>query len=794
MKRLRVKFKQFGKGENDYYPLFKTISMTATFIAAVFLSVLLGGSVFAQTSPQWTAKEEVRSHRQLNLKPGSAITFTIKFKNTGQTTWTNDGPNFVALATSDPEVRHSPFQHAFWSEVYYRPGRLLESRVAPGEVGTFRFALQAPEAEGEYEETFMAVAKNIAWIEGTKFTVPIKVAAELPQPEPAPIPQSSIEQDYPVRDSSYQAQWTEGDVITFNAGPGQQIFHTFKVKNAGSVTWRNSGSHFVSLYTVRPNYHKSAMFTGGPGWISESQIRLSDESVKPGQTGKIVVLLKAPEEGGSHVENIRLAAEDYTWFKDGELKIVINVDAPEESPENESNEESAQPPADPLAKLYKDQSYEAKFLISSDQALTLNAGETVTFRVGFKNVGEKAWRSGGQRFVSLYTIEPNYRSSRFATRVAAVNDGWLSDSQIRMHQDLVNPGQLAIFQFDLTAPSTSGTYTERFRLAAEDHSWIKGGEFTLPITVKGSSTGTLPANPAQQGPLGPTMRVGLFSSDDPFSITADSPFEVRSGSGALLASLPAKTEVQVQYNKASGQYSVQSVGISQTMNDYVILQALDNNTIMEILSFERRLPWNPAVNENLFRGSIEIRHSNATGKTWAINILPMEHYLRGIAETSSSSPVEFLKVMSIAARTYGFYHYERQTKHADEHFYVDSDLDQVYRGYSLEKRHPSLTQAVQESAGEVVTYTDPETNETKIAITPYFSWSDGRTRSWSEVWGGDVPWTQSVPVPHDEGLNLYGHGVGMSARGALLMVEEDGKTYKEVLNYFFRNINLEDRY
>ena len=200
------------------------------------------------------------------------------------------------------------------------------------------------------------------------------------------------------------------------------------------------------------------------------------------------------------------------------------------------------------------------------------------------------------------------------------------------------------------------------------------------------------------------------------------------------------------------------------------------------------------MNENTFRGSIEIRNSEETGKTWAINVLPMEHYLRGIAETSSSSPVEFLKVMSVSARTYAYYHYQRQTKHADEYFYVDSQLDQVYRGYALEKRHPSLTEAVLATTGQVVTYTDPATGETKIAITPYFSWSDGRTRSWSEVWGGDVPWAKSVPVPHDQGKSLYGHGVGLSARGGLLMIQEDGMTYEQVLKYFFQGIEIQDWY
>lgn len=150
--------------------------------------------------------------------------------------------------------------------------------------------------------------------------------------------------------------------------------------------------------------------------------------------------------------------------------------------------------------------------------------------------------------------------------------------------------------------------------------------------------------------------------------------------------------------------------------------------------------------------------------------------------------------MTVAARTYATYHYERQTKHADEHFFVDSVYDQVYRGYNLETRHPSLSEAVELTKGQVVVYREPQTAQTKIAITPYFSQSDGRTRDWAEVWGGEVPWAKSVPVPQDQGKELLGHGVGMSARGGLLMVADEGFSYDQVLKYFFAGIEIEDRY
>lgn len=757
----------------------------------LFLAILIPTKqVFAEEG--YTAQETVRSHHALNLKPGNAITFIIKFKNTGTRTWYNSGANFVSLATVEPIKRQSVFQHSFWEE-NYRPGRLVESTVAPGEVGTFRFALQSPDAYGQYQEKFQAVAKNLAWIDGTMFTIPISVVQELPQATDTSKPALSV--DYPVRDKAYNASWPSGQTITINANPGEQILKTIEVKNNGSKTWQNSGSRFVSLYSVRSNYHDFDFYSNGPGWISKSQVRLASETVAPGQTGKVSLLLQAPNTPGEHTDYLRLAVEDYSWINNGEVKFVINVKSDTGQNDNSSSDGDQEKEDD----IYKDDGYQAMFLISSGKELALKSGETTKFRLGFKNVGEKAWNKSGSRYVSLYTVDPDYRVSRFA-KVASASTGWLDTNQVAMSQNQVLPGQLAYFDFELVAPVTPGQYFEKFRLAVEDYTWIKGGDFSLPITVVGKSSTsnkqTGSGNNKVSTDSGPMMRVGLFNSTDAFSVTSDSPFEVRTGSGKLLSSVPAKTEVVVDYVENTGKYSVVVVGLTtQTVDDHVVLQALDNDTIMEVLSYERRLPWNPAVNENLFRGSLEVRYSEADDDTWLINILPMELYLRGIAETSSSSPVEFLKVMSVAARTYATYHYQRQTKHADRHFYVgSSDGDQVYKGYALEKRHPSLVEAVIATEGEVVTYTDPSTNETKLAITPYFSWSDGRTRDWSEVWGGDVPWCKSVPVPYDVGKTLYGHGVGMSARGGLYMVADEGKTYDQVLKYFFRGIEIEDMY
>lgn len=821
MKRIFTKLegiiRRVSASLSNAFRTFIHIFSAAAFIAVFLLSPLATQAQSVNAS-QWKGEIDVQSHQSIRMKPGSDITFEIHFKNTGKKTWKNTGANFVALATTDPEKRDSVFRHRYWQEISYRPAFLKQSEVKPGEIGIFRFPLQAPEKEGDYVETFQAVAKNAAWIEGTKFSLPITVtknpSQELPKKE-EPVQQTTqtntetqktetniskdasytVTEDYPIRDKTYAAEWVGGQKVEIKAIGGTTVTQQLQVKNIGSKTWNSTGNRFVSAYTVRPNYHESQFYTENTSWKDKTQILMKSPSVAPGEIGEFELSFSIPTVHATYDEQIRLAAENYSWMKGGELHLQIHSQ-PKEQPRITLPERKGEEKQEETATIYRDTSYAAQFMISGG-SLELEPGETTSYRIGFKNVGQTTWQSSGNRFVSLYTIDPNYRASRFAsTRVAALNDGWISKYQIQMEQQKVAPGQLAFFDFDLTAPTTPGDYTEKFRLAAEDFTWIQGGEINIDISVKKTTALPVISQPGNTGSanLGPIMRVGVIHAETTHSITADTPFEVRTGSGQLLVSLPAKTAVNITYNKTSGQYTVQSAVFNTTIDDYIVVQALDNFTIMELLSLERRLPWNPAVNENLFRGSLEIRHSQATGRTWVINILPMEQYLKGIAETSSESPVEFLKVMSVAARTYATYHYERQTKHADEHFYVDSEFDQVYKGYALEKRHPRLVEAVDATTGQVVTWTDPQTGETKIAITPYFSSSDGRTRDWSEVWGGEVPWAKSVPVPHDIGKQLLGHGVGMSARGGLLMVVEDNATYDEVLKYFFQGIQIQDRY
>ena len=91
----------------------------------------------------------------------------------------------------------------------------------------------------------------------------------------------------------------------------------------------------------------------------------------------------------------------------------------------------------------------------------------------------------------------------------------------------------------------------------------------------------------------------------------------------------------------------------------------------------------------------------------------------------------------------------------------------------------------------------------EIALTPYSSWTDGRTRSFAERWGSTgYPWNQSVADPYgkhptmstSELENAGNHMVGLSAHGSLTLATDYGKDWDWILNYYFYNINIHQAY
>ena len=182
-----------------------------------------------------------------------------------------------------------------------------------------------------------------------------------------------------------------------------------------------------------------------------------------------------------------------------------------------------------------------------------------------------------------------------------------------------------------------------------------------------------------------------------------------------------------------------------------------------------------------------------------VDELGIEDYVKGIGEEPEGLPAEEYKTLAVAYRTYGLVTQQRHRADAKwgEPFDLGSSTqwvapytgaNQIYSGYHRETIGPLLTQGEQATAGQVMTYNG------QLAITPYFSHSDGHTRSWADVWHGDgYPWLVSVADPDSSGLALLGHGVGMPLQSVVKRINA-GWSYEQVLRYFYSGTRVTKLY
>ncbi len=191
-----------------------------------------------------------------------------------------------------------------------------------------------------------------------------------------------------------------------------------------------------------------------------------------------------------------------------------------------------------------------------------------------------------------------------------------------------------------------------------------------------------------------------------------------------------------------------------------------------------------------FRGVLECRVID--GALVLINELPLDTYLAGLGEEPDTEPYEKQRAFAIAARTYAAFYMDPAHRKFPGKPYDGSDLPsefQVYSGVGFELDNPAWLRAVRSTAGQILTVNGDAIKP------PYFSSDDGRTRSPAEAGWNNFPHAEvfaSKPDPWCEGMELRGHGVGMSGCGSEAQANE-GKTGEQILQYYYPGARIERR-
>lgn len=747
-----------------------------------FLSVLIAVFVAVPHYAEAAAlpyQAEV-SAGSVTMTVGESKLITLKFKNIGTKTWTA-GKSATAVYLYG---KSTPFSHSSWI-ANDLPAIINEKTVKPGAMASASFYVTAPTSPGVYSDRFLLSYGPNQWIKDSVVTVTYTVTKTPPVTASAPAKTASPAEAVPSS-SLYKATLVDKGGVEWQLQPGEQGTVDVTFKNTGTFTWKRTGTNYFSLYTWAPKYRASIFKDAS--WKSSSQAgTLVEAEVKPGQTGTIRFTIRGPQAEGNYQETFQLALEDKAWIDGGLVTIPVRV-----SGLGSAATQVAEAPKTTTGSIYS-----TILLLTSHKTVTLGGSDRLQLTHGFKNAGNVAWNSRMLKFVG---VAPSLGAA------SNVHDAsWSSQEEPVKATGVTAPGEIGFITYTIKAPAKQGNYTASFKLVADNQD-VEGGLVEIPITV--TSDGVIDPNPIPvPGPVvgsgppplsgdeaslpnEPIIRAGLYrTTDDTMKVRGVMTGYQALQKGAVICTFAQNDVATVKFNRTSLVYTLNGPNCTSQSTDYYIIQAADGISPLEITDYSRPIAWLAGSNDNKFRAKLELRFTPKTDSVWVINELLLESYLYGIAETSDVSPIEYQKALLTAARTYALYHVNRGTKHADEFFHVDSHLDQVYRGYGQEARSPKIVDGVKQTKGQIVTY------DGKLAITPYFSRSDGRTRDWTDVWGGaGYAWLKAVPVPHDVGQTLWGHGVGLSARGALYMASKDGATYEQILKHFYTGIELRKAY
>lgn len=533
-----------------------------------------------------------------------------------------------------------------------------------------------------------------------------------------------------VEQSSYKYAFVDGKYPPIIMNTGEIFEGWIKLKNTGNGVWENTGDNSVILAADHERNRKSEFLTPSSSKIGS----LKESRVEPGEIGTFTYTIKAPNKNGYYQEYFTPLVDGDVWMKDTGMYFETIVSSGDV--------------------LYGE-------VVERSQNSTLKPGKGYILWAKIRNMGKETWN---KKDVSI-----------------SIMDAWDTKlSNTKLVQETVLPGAIGEFNFTLSIkpnatlgkrnitivpkvknmPILSQPMKMAFDIANEEQV-VSGGQ-----VQKG--------NTEEEG----TIRVKLSFSGAP-EIGGSGDFDIYGGSKLLTSATNSNTASI--YQTETG-YRVK-IGKNDYSDKNPIRFIPKNGTILEIKNWNR-VGGDGKTKDNTFKGILEVRKEDSN--LIVINELPLESYLRGLGEVPNSEQYEKMKAIMVAARSYAKFYMTKGEKFPGKPYNLNDDpaICQKYLGYSMEKRSPNVTKAVEETKGEVVTYNG------ELVKTPYFTQTDGTmTRNAKTVWNWDAPFLVPVDDSMCKATQFAGHGIGMSGCGARAMAEQ-GKNYLQILKHYYTGVEI----
>lgn len=520
---------------------------------------------------------------------------------------------------------------------------------------------------------------------------------------------------------------------------GQTATATITLRNTGTTTWKRDGVNRIRIGTENPR-DRISRFIQPPGNRLGNMVQ---SEVLPGGTAEFKVKLKAPLREGVYREYFTPVIEGVSWLenKGAYLEFIVS-----------------------------ESKYKAKYLGTGNMD-TFLPGEKKQIWMEFMNMGRRDWQKSGS---SAFKMEITKSANLNVTDVLLGAESVAPGETVKVTMLVEAPKEKGLYRMLVTPKAGARKLTVRpiVLYVKVDGTVAVNSEWISKETSTSGTTSTLAA-PSD------LIRIGLGFEGNPV-ISGNGGFKLYDGAKEI-ASFAANEKAEVTY--ALGKYSVKGPKNTYSISTPPVFKPL-SGTILRIDNFENRPAWKPELNDNEYQGNLEVHYYE--NRLQVVNELPLEDYLKGLAEISATEHFEKIKAIIVLARSYARFYMSGNEKFpgAPYHLSDDPEKSQKYLGYGFTKRNITGAKAVEATKGVVVTYNG------KVIKTPYFSSSDGRTRSAQEVWGWtDTPYLVSVDDPGCAGKTLNGHGVGLSGCGAQYMATQ-GKSYIDIIKYYFKGVEV----
>jgi glucose/arabinose dehydrogenase len=235
------------------------------------------------------------------LRPGATVSYTVHFRNTGDTTWQRGSPfRQVNLAVGGDSTAAADAGMAVGWLSANRVATTSELSVAPNAIATFTFTLRAPSTPGTYRLPLHPVLEGVQHLEDEGVYVLV------------------------VSDPGYHSAWVSQSAYP-TLQPGQVSGPLAIVfRNTGTQTWTKGVLGQEARLAINQDDAQWAPL--GVNWLSANRVAAQSESSVPtGGNATFTFQVRAPQTPGIYSLHLRPVIDATTWMEDQGVFLRITV-------------------------------------------------------------------------------------------------------------------------------------------------------------------------------------------------------------------------------------------------------------------------------------------------------------------------------------------------------------------------------------------------------------------------------------------------------------------------------------